>query len=226
MATIVKLYSLGKLNTVFVAGVLVAALPGCASKQVKEENTATMQPASVEQKTDAKVAAMPAMLEHTWPEWVKKGNGAFQDAGNNVFYGVGIVSGVSNKALAISTVDDRARAEIGKILKTYVASLNKDYQASIGNGKNEETAEQNIQKVVKTFSSTTLNGAIIVDHWTDPADGTIYALAKLDMNSVKKSFPGMKGIAADAKEYYMQNADRAFAELAAEEQKAKDQGQQ
>lgn len=218
--------SRNRLNAVFAAVALAAALPGCASKQAKEETAASAPPAAVEQKADTvQAAATPAIPEPAGPEWTRKGNGAFQDAGKNVFYGVGIVSGVSNKALAISTADDRARVEISKIIKTYVANLNKDYQASIGNGK-EETGEQNIRSAIKTFSSATLNGATIIDRWTDPADGTIYSLAKLDFDSVKSAFPLLKGIAANAKEYYMQNADRAFAELAAEEQKAKGQNLQ
>lgn len=226
MTTTVKCFTLSKLNIALAAGILATAIEGCASKPVVEEKLADAKQVAIEQKADTTQAiAVPSVMEPAGPEWTRKGNGAFQDAGKNVFYGVGIVSGVSNKALAISTADDRARVEISKIIKTYVANLNKDYQASIGNGK-EETGEQNIRSAIKTFSSATLNGATIIDRWTDPADGTIYSLAKLDFDSVKSAFPLLKGIAANAKEYYMQNADRAFAELAAEEQKAKGQNLQ
>ena len=40
------------------------------------------------------------------PDWVNKGNGAFKDqAGNKVFYGVGILAGVRNPGLAVSAVE-------------------------------------------------------------------------------------------------------------------------
>lgn len=225
MSTTVSFSLSGNLNAWFAVTLLFAALAGCASKPVTDEKLADAKPVAVEQKNDTRQAvAAPAALEPAGPEWTRRGNGAFHEAGNNVFYGVGIVAGVSNKALAISTADDRARVEVSKIIRTYVANLNKDYQASVTSGK-EETGEQNIRSAIKTFSSATLNGAMIVDRWTDPADGTIFSLVKLDLGSVKSAFPLLKGIAADAREYYMQNADRAFAELAAEEQKAKNQGQ-
>jgi hypothetical protein len=50
------------------------------------------------------------------PPWVTKGSGAFDVAGSKVFYGVGVASGIRNKALLRQTSDNRARAEIAKIL--------------------------------------------------------------------------------------------------------------
>jgi len=68
------------------------------------------------------------------PEWVIQGSGAFKDAGNKVFYGVGAVTGVRNRPLAQTASENRARAEITKIFETYTASLMKDYAASTTGG--------------------------------------------------------------------------------------------
>lgn len=96
-----------------------------------------------------------------------KGSGAFDDAETGkVFYGVGIASGINNKALARSAADDRARAEIAKTLEIYVAVLAKDYMASTTAGDmSVSTEEQHVEQALKTFSKTTLHGAIIVDRW-------------------------------------------------------------
>ena len=55
------------------------------------------------------------------PSWVTQGSGTFKDG----FYGVGSVTGVKDKSLAVSTANFRARAEIAAIVKTYVAELEK-----------------------------------------------------------------------------------------------------
>ena len=67
-----------------------------------------------------------------------------------VFYGVGIASGIKNRALLISTADNRARAEIAKTLDTYVAYLAKDYMAATSSNE-ESTEEQHVEQALKTL---------------------------------------------------------------------------
>jgi hypothetical protein len=73
------------------------------------------------------VAAPTAAIAPSGPAWVNQGSGAFKD-GN--FYGVGIASGIKNRALAVDTADSRARAKIAEVFNTYIAKLTKDYMAS------------------------------------------------------------------------------------------------
>jgi LPP20 lipoprotein len=158
------------------------------------------------------------------PEWVKRGSGAFDDSGNKVFYGVGAVTGVRNKPLAQTASENRARAEITKIFETYTASLMKDYSASTTGGGTVTSAsatseEQYIEQATKTFSAATLNGVMIVDHWTDPSDGTLYSLARLDLNSFQNSVDKMKELNSAVRDYVKKNADKSFDSLAAEEEK-------
>ena len=76
------------------------------------------------------------------PAWTYKGSGAFDDEKKGkVFYGVGIASGIKNKALLFNTADNRARAEVAKVLETYVASLAKDYMASTTAGDMSASSE-------------------------------------------------------------------------------------
>ena len=161
----------------------------------------------------AAVAATPA-------PWVLKGSGAFQDSGTRAFYGVGSVAGVRNRPLAQAAAANRARSEVAKVFETYSASLMKDYMTSISTGKNGSTSAatqgQLIEQSVKTFSSATLSGVQITDYWTDPNDGTMYALARLDLEKFHGSLDKIADLPAPAKEHLRKNADRAFDDLAKE----------
>lgn len=158
------------------------------------------------------------------PEWVTKGSGAFKDSGSKVFYGVGSVIGVRNPPLARTTAENRARAEITKIFETYTASLMKDYAASTTGGgavtgASATSEEQYVEQAIKTFSSATLNGVMIIDHWTDSSTGELFALARLDLESFKNSLDKIKELNSAVRDYVKKNAEKSFEGLAAEEEK-------
>jgi hypothetical protein len=155
------------------------------------------------------------------PEWVNKGSGAFKDAqGGGVFYGVGIAQGIRNRALQSTAADDRGRAEIAKIMNSYVTVLSKDYMASVTAGDmSKSSEEQMVSQTLKNFAKFTLHGSMPVDHWKDPTDGTLFSLVKLDMASVQKSLDESKELDSKVRDYVKANAEKAFDELAAEEAK-------
>lgn len=162
----------------------------------------------------------PGSLAPNGPAWVNKGNGAFTNIKDKAFYGVGSVSGVQNKSLSIQAADNRARAEIAKIFQTYSASLMRDYARSTTAGDMKKSSEeQDISNAVKTFSAATLSGVVIVDHWQDSQDGTLYSLVKLDIEKFKESIDKAKELNAATRDYVRANADRAFEQLDAEETK-------
>ena len=169
-----------------------------------------------------KVGDAPKALQGIdYPDWVTKGSGAFnnKDAGR-VFYGVGQVSGIKNASLARTTADNRARAEISKIFETYSASLMKDYMASTTAGdQSASSEEQHVEQAVKTFSAATLSGVQVVDHWFHPTDGSVYALAKLDLENFTENLAKMNELNAKVRDYVRQNATKAHDDLAAEEAK-------
>jgi hypothetical protein len=155
-----------------------------------------------------------------YPEWVMKGSGAFGGERGRVFYGVGSVSGIKNHALARTTSDNRARAEIAKIFETYSASLMKDYMASTTAGDMKASSEeQHVEQAIKTFSAVTLSGVQIVDHWIHP-DGTVYALAQLDLQSFKDNIDKAKELSGAVRDYVRKNAEKAHMDLEKEEEKA------
>ena len=154
-----------------------------------------------------------------YPEWVLKGSGAFGGEQGRVFYGVGSVSGIKNHALARTTADNRARAEIAKIFEVYSASLMKDYMASTTAGDmSASSEEQHVESAIKTFSAATLSGVQIVDHWFHP-DGTVYALAQLDLENFGNALDKMKELSAEVRDYVRKNAERVHMDLEKEEAK-------
>jgi hypothetical protein len=117
------------------------------------------------------------------PRWIDRGSAAVSSPGGRAFYGVGSAEGIKNPAMLRSTAENRARAELAKVLEVFSASLMKDYATSAG--------EQATEQAVKTYASLAMSGAAIVDTYVAP-DGSLYALAKLDLE--------MAAAAARAKE--------------------------
>ncbi len=164
--------------------------------------------------------APPSLQGVAYPDWVLKGSGAFGDEHARYFYGVGTVSGIRNVALARTTADNRARAEIAKVFETYSASLMKDYQASTTAGDpSVSSEEQNVEQAIKTFSAATLSGVQVVDHWYHPNDGSVFALAKLDLEGFKDNLNKMRDLNERVRDYVRQNAERAHQSLEKEEEK-------
>jgi hypothetical protein len=163
----------------------------------------------------------PSPIANNAPEWVNKGSAAMKDKdGKQVFYGVGITQGVRNRALSVASADDRGRGELAKIMNSYVTTLTKDYMASITAGDmTKSSEEQMVSSTMKNFAKFTLHGAVPVDHWKDPADGTLFSLVKLDMASVQASLADSKELDSKVRDYVKANAEKAFDELSAEEAK-------
>lgn len=149
------------------------------------------------------------------PDWVYKPLSAFKD-GN--IYGVGIARGISSKSLLISTADNRARANLASTMKTYVAYMAEDYERSTSAG-GRELYEQDVTNAIKSFTRMELSGAVIVDRWQDPSDGTLYSLVKLD-RQVMDDYLGGQQLSREVAEQVRENSAAAMERLAAEEEKA------
>ena len=152
------------------------------------------------------------------PSWVERGSGAFQhDA--EAFYVVGAVKGITSKALAERTADNRARAELGKILEAYSADVMRDYAASAavdGFVPLPEEADE-VEQEIEAFAAATLDGMQIVNHWTNKEEGITYALAKLDIEDFEARIAHVTGFSGEIREYLRTHADRLFDHRGAEE---------
>lgn len=151
------------------------------------------------------------------PAWIDQGSAAFNDG---CFYGVGIATGIKNRALAVDAADSRARAKVAEILKTEITKLMKDYMSSTTAGDmTQSSEEQDVTSAIKSFTQVELSGAIIVDHWKDPTDGSMFALAKLDLAAVQKTLDQAKELSPKVRDFVKANAQKAFDDLNAESEK-------
>jgi len=152
------------------------------------------------------------------PKWVKTGTYTGQDS--KAFYGIGEVMGIRNEPLAWDAAENRARAQMVKVLSTYTAYLMRDYAASTAAGDFKRTAEeQHIEEATKTFASATLNGVRSVDRYKDEKKGIYYVVVKMDLEDVKDMLTQSKELNSQMRDFVRKNADRAFERLEKEEQK-------
>jgi hypothetical protein len=142
----------------------------------------------------ARISAQP-------PDWVLKGGGLPLEEERMFFYGVGSASGGS-RSQARSAAEERAREDLAKVLERYSSQLLKDF-----------IVPENGEALLRSVTATGLEGGTIEERWTDPNDGTVYALARLDLQTFKEKVGQAGGIHADIREHVRQNAERTFTEF-------------
>ena len=154
------------------------------------------------------------MGEYEPPEWVMKSSGAFEDSNGKAFYGVGSASGIKNYSLQRTAADDRARNDLAKVFEFYTKSLTKDYMASTTTGDFTATSEeQNVEVALKTVTSATLTGVLIIDHWEHPGRNELFSLARLDLISFKKNLDKHKELSNKVREAIKERADKLHEEM-------------
>lgn len=154
------------------------------------------------------------------PKWVEKGSGAYNEKDSKSFYGVGSVVGVRNAPLAWDTAENRGRAEIAKTFETYTGYLMRDYAASTTAGDfTRNTEEQNVERAIKTITTTTLSGVRKIDQYMDSKTNTYYVLTKLSLEDMKNNLEQAKELNKEVRDYVKRNADRLFERLEKEEDK-------
>ena len=152
------------------------------------------------------------------PKWVKTGSYKPEEA--KAFYSMGEVMGIRNEPLAWDAAENRARAQMVKILSTYTASLMRDYAASTAGLDLKRTAEeQHIEEATKTFAAATLNGVRPVDRYKDEKKGIYYVVVKMELDDVKNMLMQSTELNSQMRDFVRKNADRAFERLEKEERK-------
>ncbi|MEL7369102.1 MAG: hypothetical protein AAFN74_09340 [Myxococcota bacterium] len=141
------------------------------------------------------------------PDWVSKSSYV---EGRKI-YGIGVVAGIRNRGLAMSTAGNRARAEISKLTQTYTASLMKQYARSTSAGDlSASSEEQSVELVVKTFSRQLQVGVQITGFFFDDAQNIVYARAELDLDKQAAIRAAQSRIGNDFAEWYRVHKDDAL----------------
>jgi hypothetical protein len=151
------------------------------------------------------------------PDWVNKGTNILNSKDGRLFHGVGSASPMGDMALQKSVADDRARAEVARVLSSYLDVVSSDYMSSAKSG-DTGVSEEAVNRQIKNISKVNLTGAKIIGSWRDTKTNVIYSIAELDMNHVKATLTGVQDMNADLKRYIETNADNIF-DRAAKEKK-------
>ncbi len=141
------------------------------------------------------------------PDWVNEGTQAVSDNDGRMIYGVGSAPVLNDVALQTAAADNRARAEVAKIVSTFIDGTISDYSASAGADSN---AQLSIEQNINSTTQTALNGARIKGRWKDPGTGTIYSFAEMDMKALDDAVAAAGKLSDSFKRFYAQKANANF----------------
>jgi hypothetical protein len=149
------------------------------------------------------------------PDWVNKGTAVLNDKDGRLFHGVGSSPALGDEALQRSTADDRARAEVGRMLSTYLDVVGNDYVAATGTGANA-SADQAVSRQIKAVTKVNLAGSKIIGRWKDSKTNMIYSIAELDLKQVKSTLENANSMNEDLRRYVGRNAENIFDKVSKE----------
>jgi hypothetical protein len=149
------------------------------------------------------------------PDWVNEGTNILSEKDGRLFHGVGSASPMGDMSLQKSVADDRARAEVARVLSSYMDVVSNDYMASAKSGS-DGTNEEAVSRQIKALTKVNLTGAKVIGDWRDPKTNIIYAIVELDMKQVKSTLAGTQDMNEDLKRYIETSADNIFDRIAKE----------
>jgi hypothetical protein len=143
------------------------------------------------------------------PDWVNEGTNILKHDNDRLFHGVGMAPAMGDMSLQTSTADDRARAEVAKILTSYMDVVSRDYTAA-ANGGGDQTSEASISRQIKNISRINLTGSRIIGHWRDTQTNVIYSLAEIDMQQLKTTLKQVHDMNEGFKDHLTNQGDQIF----------------
>jgi hypothetical protein len=143
------------------------------------------------------------------PDWVNEGTAILKNRDGRFFHGIGSAPMMGDESLQVATADNRARAEIARILTSYMDVVYNDYTATSASS-DQPLTENEISRQIQNISKVNLSGAHIIGHWRDKRTGSIYALAELDMKHVKETVANVKDMNADVRQHILDNGETIF----------------
>jgi hypothetical protein len=159
-----------------------------------------------------------AVDEQGIPLWVKQGSNIVNTGSGRVFLGVGSAPMLGDFSLQTATANNRARAEVGRVLSSYMEIVSRNYIASGQAGEANFNA-QSVARQIDKIDGLDLTHVRIVDHWRDEKNNVMYAVAELDMKKAKSSLKGSEAIHNGLSNYMNEEGDTIFDRIAQHETK-------
>ena len=147
------------------------------------------------------------------PDWVNEGTNILKNRNGRLFHGVGSAPAMGDMSLQTSTADNRARAELARILSSYMEVVSNDYSSATPTA-GEANSSQSISRQIENLTRVNLTGSRIIGRWRDKKTDTIYSIAELDMKQVKQTLEGVQDMNQGLKQYLTSEGDNIFDRMA------------
>jgi len=151
------------------------------------------------------------------PDWVNEGTAILKTRDGRLFHGVGSAPLMGDPSLQTSTADDRARAELARVLSSYMDVVSSDYTAASGTGEQAMPAAS-VSRQIEAVTRVNLTGSRIIGRWRDERTDIIYSLAELDMEQVRGTLERVEDMNAGLRDYISQRGDNIFDGMAKEKE--------
>ena len=143
------------------------------------------------------------------PDWVNEGTQYLNNNDGRLFHGVGQAPAIGDHSLQKTTADNRARAEVARILSSFMDVMSNDYSEASGSGKNA-LSQQAVSRQIKNLTKVNLTGVKIIGRWKNKKDGSVFSIAELDMEHMKKTLVSVKEMNKDLSRYINVHMDNIF----------------
>lgn len=151
------------------------------------------------------------------PDWVNEGTAILKTRDGRLFHGVGSAPPMGDRSLQTSAADDRARAELARVLSSYMDVVSHDYTAASGSGEQALLATS-ISRQIENITRVNLTGSRIIGRWRDEKTEIIYALAELDMAQVHDTLGQVQDMNESLRDYLKNQGDNIFDGMAKEKE--------
>lgn len=143
------------------------------------------------------------------PDWVNEGSQALNNDDGRLIHGMGSAPKMRDEQLQRATADDRARAEVARVLSSFMNVVSQDFVATAGTGT-ETVDEQAISRSVENVTRLNMSGTEIIGRWRNPENGTLYSQAELDLERVKKIVGSANQMHDGLRNHFAQHGETLF----------------
>ena len=140
------------------------------------------------------------------PDWVNEGTQVVNDKGGRLIHGVGMAPAMNDLSLQTSTADDRARAEVARVLNSFMHVMTQDFSSASAGSEDQQTISRQIQNI----TDQNLSGVQIIRHWKNEKDGSVWSIAELDLKQVKDMVANSKDMNSGFRDFFGAHADNVF----------------
>ena len=147
------------------------------------------------------------------PDWVNEGYQALKNKDGRYIHGRGVANPVNDLSLQRSVADDRARAEVARVLSSYLQEVSQDFAAAAASSGGEPVNEQSVSRQIENVTKQNLSGVQIIASWRDKKTEQLWSLAELDMQNFKDVIASANYLNEDLRAHIQANADNIFDKL-------------